>query len=251
MFTVFVVTCFICCGVIVQSYSVPLRIIMKGDNIGTPTKKKSWDLGRFLKTASYYDSLIPKLPFTSKLSKDKVIFNPGSIIWESKNPFSLQWGPLDDVVMGGVSKSNLEPGERFDGNWQGIVTSENNGGFTGVRTKLLRKPYDLSSGKGILLRVKGDGNRYKFILRDDEDWNGIAWSYSFDTVKGSLKEIKIPFDSLKATRYARTIDNNKKIDSSKITAIQLSLSKFEYDGGLNPKFNEGPFSLFIDQIKLY
>lgn len=222
------------------NYRFPTSLWMKGAEAPTKSKRKSWDWGRFLKTATFYDSLLPKLPFTSKLSSDRVMFKPGDTIWESKNPFTLQWGPLDDVVMGGVSKSDLEPGDRFNGTWKGIVTSENNGGFTGVRTKLLKQPFDLSTGKGILLKVKGDGNRYKFILRDDDNWNGIAWSFSFDTAKNSIKEIKIPFSSLKPTRFARTVDSATQIDSSKITAIQLSLSKFEYDGGLNPRFTEGP-----------
>lgn len=33
-------------------------------------------------------------------------------------------------------------------------------------------------------RVKGDGNRYKFILRDEEAWDGMSWSNTFDTKPG-------------------------------------------------------------------
>ena len=36
-----------------------------------------------------------------------------------------------------------------------------------------------------------------------------------------------------------------------LTGLQLSLSKFEYDGGLNPSFTEGPFQLDVDSISLF
>ena len=35
------------------------------------------------------------------------------------------------------------------------------------------------------------------------------------------------------------------------TGLQLTLSKFEYDGGLNPSFREGPFRLEVDAISFY
>jgi hypothetical protein len=34
-------------------------------------------------------------------------------------------------------------------------------------------------------RVKADGNRYKFIVRDDEQWDGPSWSTTFDTTPGA------------------------------------------------------------------
>lgn len=219
--------------------------------------KKSWEFGRFLKTASYYNALLPKLPFTSRLSSSRIVLNPGNALWSTtSNGNGVQWGPLDDVVMGGVSKSDLEPGQAFDGMWTGLVTSENNGGFAGIRTKLFTKPFDVTASQGFLLRIRGDGQRYKFIVRDDDEWNGVAWAFSFDTVKssnnGKLQEVKVPFGSLKPTKYARILEQGpSKIDTSRIAALQFSLSKFEYNGGLNPKFQEGPFSLYIEEVKTY
>lgn len=222
----------------------------------TDKKRQRWEFGRFLKTAAFYDSLTPRLPFMgSRLSKDRIVLSPGSFLWNAKNnSMGLEWGPLDDVVMGGVSKSDLSFGQRFTGVWNGFVTSANNGGFVGIRTKLFRKPFDLSRCKGIILKVKGgDGNRFKFLARDDDDWNGIAWSYSFDTDRNanSYKEIKIPFDQLRPTKYARTVSGGKKYNKAQMTVIQITLSKFEYDGALNPKFTEGAFQLEIESIKTF
>lgn len=213
--------------------------------------KQNWDLGRFIRTASYFESIrFPFLP--NSPGKDRVKLSAGSTLWQSENPNkTIEWGPLDDVVMGGASKSALEIGGNFNGTWQGFVTTANNGGFAGIRTKLLRKPFDLSTCKGFSLTVVGDGQRYKFIARDDADWNGVAWSFSFDTTKDKLTTIKVPFDSLKPTLFARVLPNIKQYDKSCVTAMQVTLSKFEYDGQLNPKFKEGPFALQIKSISTF
>lgn len=98
------------------------------------------------------------------------------------------------------------------------------------------------------LKVKGDGNRYKFIIRDDDDWNGTAWAYSFDTTRGKSQVINIPITSFIPTKFARTVQNAGLFKVDNLSTLQLSLSKFEYDGKLNPKFTEGSFCLEIESI---
>ena len=39
------------------------------------------------------------------------------------------------------------------------------------------------------------------------------------------------------------------MDRSRLYSVQLMLSKFEYDGNLNPSFREGEFSLPITSIR--
>lgn len=145
----------------------------------------------------------------------------------------------------------MEAGAEFNGSWTGLVTSANNGGFAGIRSKLFNPKLDASESRGLVLKLKGDGNRYKFIARDDVEWNGIAWSTSFDTVANKFIEIKIPFSKLLPTRFARTVTGIPPFNSKFFTGMQLSLSKFEYDGGLNPKFQEGFFQLELESITLF
>lgn len=218
------------------------------------TARQKWDFGRFLKTARFYNALTPRLPFFPKLNKDKKAMNPNDLIWSNATAASkqnVQWGPLDDVVMGGVSKSSIEPGQPFQGKWTGFTSTANNGGFAGIRTKLFKTPLDCSKCTGVQMKLAGDGQRYKLILRDDADWNGIAWSYSIDTQTGKKTQVNIPFSEFKPTKFAKVLKDHKPFDKSQLTGIQLSLSKFEYDGGLNPSFKEGPFELNLDSIGTY
>lgn len=159
------------------------------------------------------------------------------------------WGALDDVVMGGVSQSGIQFGADA-AYFSGTVSTANSGGFASVRTRNFEPPIDLSAYTGIELRVKGDGNRYKFMLRSETRWDGIAYCYSFDTVADTWITIRIPFADLIPVFRAKTV-NNAPIDLHHITAMQLMLSKFEYDGALNPHFQPGFFQLQVEAIGAY
>lgn len=160
------------------------------------------------------------------------------------------WGALDDVVMGGVSESNIKI-INDKAIFSGIVRTENNGGFVSVRTKNFDPPIDLSDYQGIALRVKGDGKRYKFFIRSESKWDGVGYAYSFDTVHNYWTTITIPFSELIPVFRAKTVPNMGNFEASQVYSMQLMLSKFEYDGTLNPNFAPGLFGLEIESIKAY
>jgi uncharacterized protein YbjT (DUF2867 family) len=177
---------------------------------------------------------------------EKVIFDFTHPSTELKNI----WGALDDVVMGGVSASNIQLVENtalFSGN----VSTANSGGFASVRTRNFDPPFNLSGYEGVELRVKGDGQRYKLFLRTDTKWDSLAYSYSFDTVANTWINIRVPFAELVPVFRAKTVNDAPLIESSKINSFQLMLSKFEYDGALNPHFSAGTFALQVESIKAY
>ena len=160
------------------------------------------------------------------------------------------WGTLDDVVMGGVSESGIRLANQaaiFSGN----VSTANSGGFASVRSRNFEPILDLSNYSGIDLRVKGDGNRYKFILRNETKWDSICYCYSFDTVANIEFTVRIPFNELIPVFRAKTVKDAPAFDPSHIASFQLMLSKFEYDGELNPKFTPGLFQIQIESIKGY
>ncbi|MEM8722650.1 MAG: CIA30 family protein [Cyanobacteria bacterium P01_G01_bin.39] len=160
------------------------------------------------------------------------------------------WGAVDDVVMGGVSQSQIRLGTD-QAYFSGVVSTDNNGGFASVRTRNFTQPIDLSDYEGIEIRVVGDGKRYKFITRCEGKWDGIGYCYSFDTVYNFPTTIRIPFKDLIPVFRAKTVKEASQFDAAKVFSLQLMLSKFEYDGELNPKFEAGSFQLGIEYIKAY
>ncbi|CAN1847401.1 Protein HIGH CHLOROPHYLL FLUORESCENCE PHENOTYPE 173, chloroplastic, partial [Linum perenne] len=153
-------------------------------------------------------NLISAVKGTVGLRSGKLLFG-----CEGSEFKDLPWGSLDDVVMGGVSEST------FQIDTTGVVSTANNGGFTSVRTKNFSVPEDVSAYDGFELRLKGDGRRYKLIVRTSSDWDTVGYTVGFDTTEGQWQS--------------------------------LMFSKFESDGKLNPTFAEGPFQLPLSSIKTF
>ncbi|KAL5732149.1 hypothetical protein ACHQM5_004802 [Ranunculus cassubicifolius] len=186
------------------------------------------------------------------LQKGKLVFG-----FEDNVAAELPWGSLDDVVMGGVSESTfqIDPTGSESGGptglFKGVVSTSNNGGFTSIRTKNFSEPEDLSAYDGLELRVKGDGRRYKLIVRISPEWDTVGYTTGFNTVKDQWQTIRLPFSSLKPIFRAKTVFGAPPFDPSNIVLFQLMFSKFESDGKLNPTFVEGPFQLPVSAIKAY
>ncbi len=218
----------------------------------TQSNKSAWDLGRFLQTLNYFEA-VPFFSWVQKMLGAAPSPPPqpqADLVFDfraSTPPLSQTWGALDDVVMGGVSNSTLQPdpeGARFTGN----VSTSNSGGFASVRTRNFEPPLNLSGQLGLTLKVKGDGNRYKFLIRDADSWDSVAYASSFDTVSGEWLEVRIPFAELVPVFRAKTVKEAPALNAANLRSLQLMLSKFEYDGELNPHFEPGFFTLLIQSI---
>ncbi len=160
------------------------------------------------------------------------------------------WGAVDDVVMGGVSQSQLQlrDGQAI---FTGQVSTANNGGFASVRSRNWSPPIDLSEYDGFELQITGDGKRYKLISRCEGQWDGLSYCYSFNTLNNEPQTIRIPFNQLIPVFRAKTVPERGKFDARSVYSLQLMHSKFEYDGALNPTFSPGLFYLAIKTLRAY
>lgn len=210
------------------------------------SKREPWDIGRFAQTLITFNAPPSPAKVLAKVfgSEKVTTLDKGETFWSVSETNNIEWGSLDDVVMGGVSVSSFEISSH-GGIFSGNISESNNGGFAGVRTKVFDLPFDLSKCTGIKIKFKGDGQRMKLVLRDDSDWNGIAWTAIFDTDANRQRETRIPFNTLKATKYAKILNTTSGFNSSNVCAVQLVLSKFEFEKALNPKFKAGRFEFTL------
>ena len=222
----------------------------------TAQNRQPWDFQRFVQTLAYYE----RLPIINWIQKMLPTFTPppppnpqAGLIFDfrtAKTPLNQTWGSLDDVVMGGASTSRLRLQQQaalFSGN----VTTANSGGFASVRTRNFEPPLNFASYAGLELLVKGDGQRYKFLLRDQQTWDSVAYAYSFNTVAQEWSRIRIPFGEMIPVFRAKTVPDAPALNTKQIRSLQLMLSKFEYNGQLNPHFQTGEFCLYIQSIGVY
>lgn len=170
--------------------------------------------------------------------------------FSDKDAMRKMWGTLDDVVMGGVSSSNTRE-QSGCLVFYGTVSTDNSGGFVSTRTADFSADIDLSSYDGVQLRVRGDGQRYKFILRCERKWDGRAYCASFDTVADKWTAVNLPFSDFRAVFRGKTVSDAPPLDTQHIVSCQMMLSKFEYDRDLNPSFSAGSFSLAVGSVRPY
>jgi len=226
-------------------------------------RQSTWKPGRFLETLAFFEACGYFNPMVRGLQRMIRGSNPpvptpfptpeGPNLFDFSQATEDQiagWGALDDVVMGGVSQSQLTLAEGV-ARFTGVVSTDNSGGFASIRTRNFDPPLNLSGFQGLVLRVRADGQRYKFFLRDSPGWDAIAYGYSFDTTPGEWLSIPIPFSQLTPVLRAKRQPQAPALNPATICSCQLMLSKFEYDRELNPHFKPGSFYLDIATIRAF
>ena len=103
-----------------------------------------------------------------------------------------QWKVVDDVVMGGKSNGSFKINKDGNGEFSGLVSLENNGGFSSLRYDFKSK--ETEGYKFIVLKVKGDGKKYQFRLKDDK-LNKHSYISIFET-NGEWQTIKITLSEM-------------------------------------------------------
>ena len=167
---------------------------------------------------------------TNLLSQNVTMVNPSDNIGIDK------WRIVNDGVMGGISKSNIYLNEANNIIFAGNVSLENNGGFASIRTG-----FDGNQLKGssvFLIRVKGDGNIYKFRLTMKGSY--ANYSADFKTTKDQWMDIEIPVENFKPYYFGRSI-----------RAPKLKVHKVNSMGVLISDKQEGDFLLEIEYIKAF
>ena len=150
-----------------------------------------------------------------------------------------EWLIINDVVMGGVSTSDIEYKPAGYLKFTGNVSLKNNGGFASFRTQ--SKAFDLKKYEGIKIRVRGDGKKYSFRLRTDNSYNGIAYAADFQSIENEWQEIEIPFNDFTPRYRGRIILDADRLNKENIKQLGFLISDKQ----------EGKFALEIDWIKAY
>ncbi len=171
---------------------------------------------------------------------------PGSWRGQSITEFTkkenadFSWQVVNDGVMGGRSKGNLEFTSEDAMHFSGTLSLENNGGFSTARSGPI--DYDLSNDLGLLLLVKGDGRTYEARLDSTAKHRGNTLSFAgeFQTKAKEWVQVKIPFSDFTGSWRGRTFPD-AKLDTTKISRLWILLADKQ----------AGPFDLQVKWIRTY
>lgn len=153
------------------------------------------------------------------------------------NPEAPAFRSVDDRVMGGRSASRFRITPERTGIFEGVVSLANNGGFASVRAAL--ENTDLSANDGLRARLRGDGKRYRLVLRNDRRLSGLNYLQEFPTTGEGWEEVVLPFDRFYASVRGSTPPGAPPLDRSRVRQAGFMIA----DG------QEGPFRLEVAWIR--
>lgn len=119
------------------------------------------------------------------------------------------WELYSDVVMGGVSESCFKVNTSGAGVFSGRVSTENNGGFAGVRfaTHVTGVRH-----KRIQIDLTGDSKAYQFRIKHKPS-DTFAYVFSF-TTSGRREVLSLDLDEFKARYRGKDMDMPPFIETS-------------------------------------
>jgi NADH dehydrogenase [ubiquinone] 1 alpha subcomplex assembly factor 1 len=152
---------------------------------------------------------------------------------------SGEWRIINDVVMGGISKSSFNLSEDGSAIFSGTLSPDNNGGFASVRAYVENS--DLEDFTGVIIKTKGDGNIYNLRFRTDQNYDGVSYQAKFKSDNSVWTEHKISFKDFIPTFRGRKVSNKPELKSENIRQIGILIADKQW----------GEFELDIKWIKFY
>ena len=143
---------------------------------------------------------------------------------------------VNDNVMGGrsTSRGNIAGGQlSFSGN----ISLQNNGGFASIRSN--PSALGLNANSTIVLRVKGDGRRYKFNLYTPNRQTAFSYQMDFGTVAGQWVEVRLPVRNFVAHSFGRQLQG-----------VPLNPANVQSVGILLGDKRQGAFQIAVDWIRV-
>ena len=150
-----------------------------------------------------------------------------------------RWEIVNDAVMGGISQSTLIITPDQPAIFEGNVSLENYGGFSSMRT--YPRDYQLESYDGLIIRIKGDGKRYRLRLRTDDQFDGIAYQAIFLTKPEEWATVQLPFSDFIPVYRGRVVSDAPRLNPAHIKRLGFMIEDKQ----------AGHFRLVIDWVKVY
>jgi len=179
--------------------------------------------------AVVFTFLLAAFIYQVKAQEDNMIITDFT---ESKK---LEWFVINDGVMGGLSESSMTLTNDGNGKFSGSVSLENNGGFASVRAVVPKTDY--SDNEAITVKVKGDGQKYKFRIRNDRNFDGVSYQADF-TAGDNWQEITFTADDFIPVFRGRVVRDYPALDFGNMKQIGFLISDKQ----------TGKFELLIDSV---
>jgi NADH dehydrogenase [ubiquinone] 1 alpha subcomplex assembly factor 1 len=148
------------------------------------------------------------------------------------------WEPIDDRVMGGVSRSRMRHDPAGHAVFEGTLSLAQGGGFASVRAPVAM-PGVPPGASAWLLEVRGDGRRYRFTLRTGAAFDAVSYQASFEAPPGEWRTVRLATTDFVPTFRGRRVEAPPP-EVARVHTLGLMLADRQ----------AGPFALALRRIAI-
>jgi len=160
-------------------------------------------------------------------------------LFDFRDPDAVNdWAPIDDRVMGGLSRSRLRHDPAGHAVFEGEVSMERNGGFASVRSRPGER--GRPEAEACLIEVRGAGRQYKLSLLTDDGFDSLNYQASFAPAGAGWQTLRLPLATFRASFRGREVPDAPSLDPAHIRQVGLLIAARQ----------AGPFALDIKRISL-
>jgi NADH dehydrogenase [ubiquinone] 1 alpha subcomplex assembly factor 1 len=131
-----------------------------------------------------------------------------------------EWKTVDDVVMGGVSSSQLSytPGAlRFAGH----VSLEQNGGFCSARN---RGHWDLTDASELIWTLRGTPRHFQATIRTADIPESASFRHPFEPQPDTWQDFRFKLDDFRLYRRGQMLSTAARLDVSHVVSFGILLA---------------------------
>ena len=132
------------------------------------------------------------------------------------------WAPIDDRVMGGVSRSRLRHDPAGHAVFEGQVSLERGGGFASVRCR--PGAFGAPGAQACVIEARGDGKTYKLSLITDDGFDSLSYQVGLLLPVGRWQTLGLPLSTFRASFRGREVPGAPPLDGAEIRQVGLMIA---------------------------
>jgi NADH dehydrogenase [ubiquinone] 1 alpha subcomplex assembly factor 1 len=148
------------------------------------------------------------------------------------------WAPIDDRVMGGISRSRLRYDPAGHAVFEGTVSLEHNGSFASVRSSPAAR--GLPGAAACVIEIRGDNKQFKLSLLTDDGFDSLNYQASVTPSGTDWQTLHLPLATFRASFRGREVPGPPALDPARNRQVGLMIADRR----------TGPFALEIKRIRL-
>jgi NADH dehydrogenase [ubiquinone] 1 alpha subcomplex assembly factor 1 len=148
------------------------------------------------------------------------------------------WYPIDDRVMGGISRSRLHHDPAGHAAFEGTVSLERNGGFASVRSSPGER--GMPNAEVCLIELRGDNKAFKLSLLTDDGFDSLHYQAHFVPAGPDWQTLRLPLSEFRASFRGREVPSARPLAPARIRQVGLMIAARQ----------SGAFVLHIRRISL-